>query len=191
MKFCDSTLTRVCKSMTLSDSRVLVTRLWLEQVMILILTRKILVDSDSTNMTRTQHCILVTAPVCCDPSGKCAKFHNVAASKNRDHMPLALCYGLFAQYISECCSSHTSPSWWIAHSMQRQQRSCNNARIVKFTCILFTCCFKCRWSSSKQRTAQICIEIFYFFQTFLICTITILTEHSLCRFFFRLNEFYF
>jgi len=34
-------------------------------------------------------------------------------------------YCLFAPHINRCCSSHTSQSWWIAHSTQRQPRGCN------------------------------------------------------------------
>jgi len=49
----DSALTRVCRARTRSDSRVLVTWLWLDQV----LTRLeiILDDPDSTQMTRANH----------------------------------------------------------------------------------------------------------------------------------------
>ena len=59
------------------------------------------------------------------PSGKCVKLYTVAASNNRDHMPWSLFYCLFAPHIYECCSSHTSRSWWITHSTQRQRRDCN------------------------------------------------------------------
>ena len=60
-------------------------------------------------------------------SGMCAKLHTVAASHNRDHAPQSLCYCSFAPHIYGCCSSHTSRSWWIAHSMQRQRRGCNSS----------------------------------------------------------------
>ena len=54
------------------------------------------------------------------------------------------------------------------------------ARNVKFIFILFTCCFNCRGCSSKQSTGQLCIQIFYFFQMFLICAIKVLTVPNLC-----------
>ena len=53
-------------------------------------------------------------------------------------------------------------------------------RNVKFTFILFTCCFNCRGCSSKQSTGQLCIQIFYFLQMFLICTIKVFTVPNLC-----------
>jgi len=63
-------------------------------------------------------------------SSKCAKLHTMTASNNRDHLTRSLCYCLFVAhiyiYISGSYSSHTSQLWWIAHSMQHQQRGCNN-----------------------------------------------------------------
>ena len=61
-------------------------------------------------------------------SGKCTKFHTVAASNNRDHVTRSLCYCLFLPHIRVygCYSSHASLSWWIAHSTQHQQRGCNS-----------------------------------------------------------------
>jgi len=55
---------------------------------------------------------------CCDRKAR-------AASNNRDHMPWSLYYCLFAPHVYGCYSSHTSHSWWIAHSTQRQRRGCN------------------------------------------------------------------
>ena len=49
------------------------------------------------------------------------------------------------------------------------------ARNAKSTFILFTCWFNCRGCSSKQSIGQLCIQIIYFFQMFLIC---IYIEHS-------------
>ena len=37
-----------------------------------------------------------------------------------DHKPQSFYYCLFAPHIHGCCSSHTSRSWWVAHSTQRQ-----------------------------------------------------------------------
>jgi len=58
--------------------------------------------------------------------GKCAKFHAVAASNNKDHLTWLLYYCLFAPHIFVCCSSRTSRLWWIALSTQHQLRGCNN-----------------------------------------------------------------
>ena len=61
-------------------------------------------------------------------SGKCTKFHTVAASNSGDHLTRSLCYCLFVPHIRiyGCYSSRTSLSWWIAHSTQRQPRGCNS-----------------------------------------------------------------
>ena len=45
---CDPTLTGACKPMIQSDSMVLVTRLWVDQVMTLTRLKKVLNDSDSS-----------------------------------------------------------------------------------------------------------------------------------------------
>jgi len=61
-------------------------------------------------------------------SSKCAKFHTVAASNNRDHASQSLSLLLVrATYIY--CSLHTSRSWWITHSTQRHWRGCNTILI--------------------------------------------------------------
>ena len=54
----------------------------------------------------------------------------MAASNNRDHAPQLLYYCLFSPRIHACCSSRTSHSWWIAHSMQHQRRGCNNIHLL-------------------------------------------------------------
>ena len=67
---------------------------------------------------------------CCDrksPSGMCAKLRTAAASNTRVHMPWSLYYCLFAPHMW-FCSSYTSLSWWIAHSTQRQPKSCNTMK---------------------------------------------------------------
>jgi len=61
------------------------------------------------------------------PSGMCARFHTVAASKNReiirrDHSIIACSHHIYIWVYSSC----TSRSWWIAYSTQRQPRGCNN-----------------------------------------------------------------
>ena len=70
-------------------------------------------------------------------SGKCA-LHSftLTASNNKDHMPWSFHYCLFAPHIYGCCSSHTFRLWWIAHSMQRQPRGCNNSKYFQQSNIL-------------------------------------------------------
>jgi len=43
-------------------------------------------------------------------------FHTVAPSNNEDPTSCSFYFCLFAQH--GCCPSHTSRSWWIAHSTQ-------------------------------------------------------------------------
>jgi len=62
-------------------------------------------------------------------SGKCAKFHTVAASNNRDLSPQSLYQRLFVPLFYGCYSSGTSRSWWIAHLTQRQRRCCNRTKL--------------------------------------------------------------
>jgi len=71
------------------------------------------------------------------PSGKGEKLHTVAASNNRDHTPRSLYYCLLVPHIYGCYSSHTSRSWWIEHSTQRQWRGCNKCLQSAF--------FLCSW----------------------------------------------
>jgi len=81
------------------------------------------------------------------PSGKCAKPHIEAASNNRDYMPQSLYYCLFAPHVYGCFSSCTSRSWRIAHSMQCQQRGCNNipSFLQRTTPIARSFCEGCTW----------------------------------------------
>ena len=52
----------------------------------------------------------------------------MAASNNGVHMPWSLYYfiGCSCHIYVWCCSSRTSPSWWITHSTQHYRRGCNN-----------------------------------------------------------------
>ena len=61
-------------------------------------------------------------------SSKSARLHTVAASNNKDPTSCSFCFCLFATH--GCCSSHTSRSWWIAHSPQRYLRGCNTCSKV-------------------------------------------------------------
>jgi len=81
------------------------------------------------------------------PSGKCAKLHTVAANNNRDDMPWSLSCCLFMPCIYGCCSSHTSRSWWVAHSTQCQLRDCNNilSFLQQTAVIAHSFCEGCTW----------------------------------------------
>ena len=88
------------------------------------------------------------------PSGMCAKLPTVAASNNRVHAPQSISVYVrhqvqsFTRWYRQsfhaaitllllvratciyCCSSRTSRSWWITHSMQRHRRGCNPGYLV-------------------------------------------------------------
>ena len=51
-------------------------------------------------------------------SNKCAKRHTVAASNNRYHTQCSLYLCLVAPLIRGCCTSPTSRSWSVGHSIQ-------------------------------------------------------------------------
>ena len=101
--------------------------------------------------------------------GKCAKFHIVAATNNRDltprslfvyairsvqslvspeiNTPRSLHYCLFTPHIHGCCSSRTSRTWWITHSTQRHRRGCNNIPffLQRIPPIARSFCKVCTW----------------------------------------------
>jgi len=56
-------------------------------------------------------------------------------------------YCLFAPRIYGCYSSRTSRSWWIAYSMQRQSRGCNNipSFLQRTAPIARSLCEGCTW----------------------------------------------
>jgi len=88
-------------------------------------------------------------------SSKCAELHTVAASNNRDHSTRSLYYCLFAPHIILCCSSHTSRSWRIAVSAQRQLRVCNNIPSI----LQWTSCEGCtRHNLHIQVLAPLCYD---------------------------------
>jgi len=66
--------------------------------------------------THSGHCITLLRLE--SLSRKCAKFHTVAASKNRDHTSCSLYFCLFAPPIWVLLFTHIR-SWWIAHWTQR------------------------------------------------------------------------
>jgi len=78
--------------------------------------------------------ILVTAPFCCDRKSRAACAQSFAPWQQatieitcHDHSIIA-----FSRHIYVwCCSSRTSRSWWIAHSMQHHRRGCNNSKCYR------------------------------------------------------------
>jgi len=107
----------------------------------------------------------ITIEITCHDHSSCTlvvTFNRSHASIMRDYMPRSLCYCLFVPHIQRCCSSRTSRSWRIAHSMQPQWIGCNNIPSFSQRTALIACsfCEGCTWHNLHILvTAPYCYDL--------------------------------